>query len=120
MSQSLFSVSLYDTLGPDTTEYIINHANLSCVVTSLIHVPTLLKLKPKCPTLKFIVCLDPLYEGDLPKMSKAELLAQFAADYGVGLYTLQDVEALGRANPRPMNPPTGDDIVTINYTSGTH
>ena len=24
MSQSLFTVSLYDTLGPDTTQYIIN------------------------------------------------------------------------------------------------
>ncbi|TID19963.1 long-chain-fatty-acid-CoA ligase/ protein binding protein [Venturia nashicola] len=119
MSQSLFSVSLYDTLGPDTTEYIINHAGLSCVATSLMHIPTLLKLKPKCPSLKFIVCLDTLYEGDLPKMSKAELLAQFAEDYGVGLYTIHDVEALGRANPRPYNPPNGDNIVTINYTSGT-
>lgn len=119
MSQSLFSVSLYDTLGPDTTEYIINHASLSCVVTSLMHIPTLLKLKPKCPTLKFIVCLDTLYQGDLPKMSKAEILAQFAADYGVGLYTMEDVEAIGRTNPRPMNPPVADDIITINYTSGT-
>jgi long-chain acyl-CoA synthetase len=35
MSQSLFSVSIYDTLGPDTAVYIINHAELGCVVASL-------------------------------------------------------------------------------------
>jgi len=119
MSQGLFTVSLYDTLGPDTTEYIINHAGLHCVVTSLIHVPTLLKLKSKCPTLKFVVCLDSLHAGELPMMSKAEILQQFADDCGVGFYHINDVEAMGIKNPRPFNPPTPDDIVTINYTSGT-
>lgn len=33
--RSCFTVSIYDTLGPSTTEYIINHAELTCVVTSL-------------------------------------------------------------------------------------
>jgi long-chain acyl-CoA synthetase len=120
ISQGLFTVSLYDTLGPNTTKFIINHAELSCVVTSLVHVPTLLKLKPQCPTLKFIICLDDLTgEGELPKESKAELLQAFAEGYGVGLYTLAQVEELGRKNPRPYNPPVPSDIVTINYTSGT-
>lgn len=120
MSQSLYTVSLYDTLGPSTTQFIINHAELSCVVTSLVHVPTLLKLKPKCPTLKFIVCLDDLSaDGELPKESKAELLQSFAEGYGVDLYTLAEVEQLGKAKPRPYLPPSPEDIVTINYTSGT-
>ena len=43
-SQALYSVSLYDTLGPETTEYIINHASLACVAASLNHIPTLIKL----------------------------------------------------------------------------
>lgn len=34
MGQSLFSVSIYDTLGPQTAEYIINHAELVSVVAS--------------------------------------------------------------------------------------
>ncbi|CRK20345.1 hypothetical protein BN1723_012121 [Verticillium longisporum] len=34
-SQSLYTISLYETLGPETTEYIINHAELTTVVTSL-------------------------------------------------------------------------------------
>ncbi|KAF2427138.1 long-chain-fatty-acid-CoA ligase 1 [Tothia fuscella] len=119
MSQGLFTVSLYDTLGPDTTQYIINHAGLHCVATSLNHLPSLIRLKPKCPTLKFIICIDSMSAGEQPNMSKLELLSQFAQEYGVGLHQLHDVEALGLKNPRPYNPPTADDIVTINYTSGT-
>ena len=120
MSQSLFSVSIYDTLGPDTTEYIINHASLACVCTSLLHVPTLLKLAPRCPTLKIIVCLDVLSsDTDLPGNSKADILNALAEGTGVKIHYIRDVEALGEATPRPYHAPRADDITTINYTSGT-
>ena len=74
MTQALYSVALYPTLGPDTTEYIINHADLSCVVCSLPFVPILLKLAPRLPKLKLIVCMDPLETGELKDFSKASLL----------------------------------------------
>ncbi|KAF2261687.1 long-chain-fatty-acid-CoA ligase 1 [Lojkania enalia] len=119
MSQGLFTISLYDTLGPDTTEYIINHIGLTCVVTALNHVTALLKLKPRLPTLKFIVVLDPLSAGELPGQSKGEILNSLAAESGVTIHYLEDVEALGEQEPIPFNPPTPDDITTINYTSGT-
>ena len=120
MSQSLFSVSIYDTLGPDTTEFIVNHASLACVCTSLNHIPTLLRLAPRCPSMKLIISLDPLSSGtELPGTSKAELLNSLAAEHGIRVVYMRDVEALGAANPRPYNPPSATDIVTINYTSGT-
>ncbi|KAK6441092.1 medium-chain fatty acid-CoA ligase faa2 [Oleoguttula sp. CCFEE 5521] len=120
MSQSLYSVSIYDTLGPDTTEYIINHAELPAVCTSLSHVPTLLKLADRCPTLKLIIALDPLSNGtELPGMSKKDLLNAIAAEKGVQIHYIRDVEALGEATPRPANAPRPDDTATINYTSGT-
>ncbi|KAF2811883.1 long-chain-fatty-acid-CoA ligase/ protein binding protein [Mytilinidion resinicola] len=119
MSQGLFTVSIYDTLGPDTAEYIINHANLACVVTSLAHVTTLLKLKPRLPSLKFVVVLDPLTAGEQPGQSKADLLNSLAKDIALSIHSLRDVEAAGEKSPRPYNPPTPDDVVTINYTSGT-
>ena len=119
MSQSLFTVSLYDTLGPQASEYIIQHAELACVVTSLPHVPVLLKLKPRLPTLKIIVVLDPLDAGDEPGLSKKELLSAMSADLDVKIYSLHEVEALGESLNRPYNPPQPTDIVTINYTSGT-
>lgn len=119
MSQGLYTVSIYDTLGPDTTEYIISHASLTCVVTSLNHVTTLLKLKPRLPSLKLIVVLDPLSAGELPGQSKADLLNSLANDMDVTIHYIRDVEALGEQSPRPYNPPRPEDIITINYTSGT-
>lgn len=119
MSQSLYSVSIYDTLGPTASEYIINHASLHCVVTSLPHIPTLLKLKPRLPTLKIIVCLDSLDAGELAGHSKSALLSALASDLGVSIYSIDQVEALGASLSRPYNPPSPSDIVTINYTSGT-
>ncbi|KAJ5176481.1 uncharacterized protein N7482_002358 [Penicillium canariense] len=119
MSQGLYSVSIYDVLAPDATEYIINHAELNCVVTSLPHIPTLLKLKHTLPNLKMIVSLDPLEAGEQEGHSKRALLESIAAGQDVALYTLDQVEALGEASKRGYNPPSPSDIVTINYTSGT-
>lgn len=119
-SQSLYTVSIYDTLGPDTTEYIINHAELPAVCTSVNHIPALLKLADRCPTLKLIISLDPLVNGtELPGNSKKDLLNALAAEKGIQIHFIGDIEALGEASPRPANVPRPDDIVTINYTSGT-
>src|SRR5690349_13067609 len=119
MSQSLFTVSIYDTLGPETTEYIINHASLACVVTSLPHIPLLLKIAPRTPSLKAIVCLDPLYDNDKPGNSKAEILNEIANSVGITIHYIRDVEESGARSSIPMNPPKPEDIITINYTSGT-
>jgi long-chain acyl-CoA synthetase len=119
MSQSLFSVSLYDTLGPEASEYIIRHANLHCVVTSLPHIPTLLKLKPRLPCLKMIISLDPLDGGEAPGLTKHDVLSEMASDVGLQIYSMEKVEELGASLNRSYNPPGPDDIVTINYTSGT-
>ncbi|KAF1961345.1 long-chain-fatty-acid-CoA ligase 1 [Byssothecium circinans] len=119
MSQRLFTVSIYDTLGPDATEYIINHAGVATVVTALNHVVALLKLKPRLPTLKMIVVLDSLSAGEQPGESKGELLNSLASELGVTIHYMGDVEALGEKQPIPYNPPAPNDIITINYTSGT-
>jgi long-chain acyl-CoA synthetase len=121
MSQSLFTVSIYDTLGPDATEYIINHATLACVITSLPHIPMLLKLASasRIPTLKLIISLDSLDAGEQPGNSKKAILNALAADAGISIHYIKDVEALGAASKLPMLPPRPEDIITINYTSGT-
>ncbi|KAF2755598.1 acetyl-CoA synthetase-like protein [Pseudovirgaria hyperparasitica] len=119
LSQNLFTVSLYDTLGPDTTEYIINHAQLPLVATSVNHITALLKLKPRLPTLKIIVSLDVLSSGELPGESKLDVLNSMASELGVKIFDIKQVEALGEKNPKPYRIPSPEDPVTINYTSGT-
>ena len=120
-SQSLFSVSLYETLGPDAVEYINNHAEIPCVASSLLHIPQLLRLKPRLPHLKVIISLDPLSAGEPTGLSKRELLASFADEVGVKLYDIHEVEQRGAVlgGASRINPPAPEDITTINYTSGT-
>ncbi|KAK2603832.1 medium-chain fatty acid-CoA ligase faa2 [Conoideocrella luteorostrata] len=119
MSQSLYSVSLYDTLGPDTTEYIVNHAELACVVCSLPHIPTLLKLAPRLPQLKLIVSLDELDNGEMQGYSKGAALNVLASEHGIQVFSIQEVEKIGVESGRPMRPASPEDLYTINYTSGT-
>jgi long-chain acyl-CoA synthetase len=119
LSQSLWPVSLYETLGPETTEYIINHSGLTAIACSLPHIPTLLKLAPRVPSLKLIISLDPLDAGEVPGHSKRELLNATAANVGIQIFSMTEVEALGARSGRAMRPPKADDILTINYTSGT-
>lgn len=118
-SQSLYPVTIYETLGPETTEYIVNHGELASVVCSLPHVPTLLKIASKTPTLKLIITMDSLDDGEMVGHSKRELLNQMAAEAGIRIYSLTEVEALGKQSGRQMRPPHKNDIFTINYTSGT-
>jgi long-chain acyl-CoA synthetase len=119
MSQSLFTVSIYDVLGPSTTEYIINHSELTCVFASLPHTVVLLKLKPQLPSLKFIVCLDPIDGDELKGCTKRDMLNSLADGQEISIYTINEVEDLGASLNRPCNPPSPEDVVTINYTSGT-
>ncbi|PKS12189.1 hypothetical protein jhhlp_001487 [Lomentospora prolificans] len=119
VSQSLFTVSLYETLGPDTTEYIVNHAELPSVLCSLPHIPTLLKLAPRIPSLKIIVCLDSLDAGEESGYSKLEVLNAIAAQNNIKIYSMSQVEAIGAESGRQPVPPRREDVTTINYTSGT-
>ncbi|KAI0422399.1 AMP-binding enzyme [Xylaria grammica] len=119
VTQSLFSVSLYETLGPDTSEFIIKHAELSCVVTSLPHVPLLLALAPRIPQLKLIICMDPLDAGEQAGYSKRAILNAIAEQSEVQVWGMDEVEALGAKVAHPARPPRPEDIITINYTSGT-
>ncbi|KAK5661498.1 hypothetical protein OQA88_11402 [Cercophora sp. LCS_1] len=119
VSQSLWPVSLYETLGPETSEYILNHGAITCVICSVNHIPTLLKLAPRVPTLKLIISLDPLDAGEPAGTSKASLLNAAAAPLGLQIFSLTDVETIGLQSGRAMRPPKASDIVTINYTSGT-
>lgn len=52
-------------------------------------------------------------------MSKSAILNSLAAEAGISIHYIKDVEALGLASGLPVKPPGPDDLTTINYTSGT-
>ncbi|KAK7208558.1 hypothetical protein BZA70DRAFT_298632 [Myxozyma melibiosi] len=117
---NLIVVPLYDNLGPDSSEFIINSVESPILVASLEHLPKILAISHKLPHLKVIISMDDLKsETDLPKQSKDDILRAWAAEKGVALYTMAEVEELGKKFPRAHSPPVPSDILTINYTSGT-
>lgn len=120
MSQGLYTVSLYETLGPDTSEFIINDAQLNLVICSVNHIATLVKIKQSAPDFTIIICVDEVEEtGELAGTSKKDILRAITSNAGLGLYFMSEVEELGKKFPRPYHPPTPNDFITINYTSGT-
>ncbi|KAA8915251.1 hypothetical protein TRICI_002608 [Trichomonascus ciferrii] len=121
-TQALPSVCLYDTLGPDTSEYILNFTESPVCIVSVANIPTILKLKPKLPNLKAVIALGPLkaeLDHEAEGQSKKELLSAWAENVGVGLYAFDEIEKIGEQNPLAHNPPTRDDIYALNFTSGT-
>ncbi|CCG80519.1 putative AMP-binding enzyme [Taphrina deformans PYCC 5710] len=118
-SQSLVGVALYDTLGADSTEYIVNHCEAEMIICSLDKIPVLLASKSKMPKLRVLVSMDELDAGEVPGQSKSALLAHWAEEKDVQIMSFSDLERLGEQFPRSHNIPGPDDIWTINYTSGT-
>lgn len=96
-TQSLYTVSLYDSLGPEAVEFIANHAELACIVTSVNHIPALLALKPRLPKLKIILSVDNLDDGEQPGFTKKDVLNGMASKVGLKIYDIQEVEAIGEA-----------------------
>ncbi|OMH79135.1 Long chain acyl-CoA synthetase 7, peroxisomal, partial [Zancudomyces culisetae] len=138
ITQSLFSVALYDTLGASSVEYIINHSELPIIFCSLSKIPKILEMVDRLPTLKVIVSMDNFsnFEGSAVSTNKnnedeighvisgfspdsIEILKQWAASKSIGLYDFKELRKVGKSNPRPHVPPKPEDSYTLCYTSGT-
>ncbi|XP_038060252.1 long-chain-fatty-acid--CoA ligase 5-like [Patiria miniata] len=107
---SMVIVPLYDTLGPDVCQYIVNQVDLSLVVCDTSSRAELLLNKAgDMPGLKTIVLIDDATDSVTAKaeQSKIEILR-----FG-------DVLELGANNPQEKVPPGYDDLSTLCYTSGT-
>ncbi|OMJ19389.1 Fatty acyl-CoA synthetase A, partial [Smittium culicis] len=126
-TQSLYSVALYDTLGSDSMEYILNHCEAPIVVCSLDKVPKILSNIHNLKYLQAIVCMDRLHPRDddeygLPypfNVSSVNVLLQWAKSKNVILFDMYQIEKMGLENPIEHHPPKPSDIYTIMYTSGT-
>lgn len=121
-TQSLPTVCLYDTLGPDSTEYIINLSEMPVIVASASHIPFLLSIKSRLPNLKAVIAMHDLKDPNIyekPGQSNEETLTAWAKTAGVQLYTFSEIEGRGAKSPRGERLPEPQDVLTINFTSGT-
>lgn len=104
--QSMYCVPLYDTLGADAVEYILNHAEISIVVVQAAKLPALLEALPKAKGIKTVI----VWGGDVPESDALE---------GKTVVTFDEALTKGAATPCEPVPPKADDLCTIMYTSGT-
>jgi len=103
------SVPLYDTLGPDTVQYIANHAELSAIACSIDVLSKVLEVLPKCTAVKVVAVFGTRPHQRLPEVPGSN----------VKILTLDRIKALGYKYPHPHRPPRPSDVALINYTSGT-
>jgi long-chain acyl-CoA synthetase len=109
-----------DDLMPSST----NHCPLSIIFSTPSHITSLLKLVPKCPSLRVIVSID-----TLPPAEKT-VLQDWANHVGIELLELPELERWGasegiRTDPGPVKGLQGEleldqeRVASISYTSGT-
>ncbi|KAK3195595.1 hypothetical protein Dsin_026905 [Dipteronia sinensis] len=108
-SQSITYVPLYDTLGPNAVEFIINHAEVSIAFVQENKIPAILSCLPRCSSyLKTIVSFS-----NISSTQKKE-----AEELGVSCFSWKEFLDLGSLNCE-LPPKQKTDICTIMYTSGT-
>ncbi|KAJ9135571.1 hypothetical protein P3X46_032741 [Hevea brasiliensis] len=108
-SQAIVYVPLYDTLGPNAVEFIINHAEISLAFVQETKLSSILSCLPNCKSyLKTIVSF-----GNISSKQKKE-----AEELGVSCFSWEEFSHLGSLVCE-LPPKQKTDICTIMYTSGT-
>jgi len=109
------TVPLYDTLGPTTVEFVMNQTDTPVVVCTRAELSALCEAKQtgNCPRFKYVILVD----GVIPSAT------QIAQEAGLTLLSFAKVEAMGaqivETQGHKHSPPSGTDVATFCYTSGT-
>ncbi|XP_067106483.1 long-chain-fatty-acid--CoA ligase 1a isoform X1 [Osmerus mordax] len=108
---SLVAVPLYDTLGTEAIEYIIDRATISTVICDM---PDKAKLILECVsgkehTVKTVILME-AFDSDLVVQGQKS---------GISILSLAEFEVIGKANHQKPIPPKPEDLGLICYTSGT-
>ncbi|TVU26987.1 hypothetical protein EJB05_29565, partial [Eragrostis curvula] len=106
---SYISVPLYDTLGPDAVQFIVNHAAVEAIFCVPQTLSTLLGFIKQMPCVRLIVVVG----GDDANMPSSQ------ATSGPEVITFSRLHNEGKMSPHPFRPPKPEDVATICYTSGT-
>ncbi|NXU36593.1 ACSL1 ligase, partial [Drymodes brunneopygia] len=109
---SMVVVPLYDTLGAEAITYIVNKADLSLVFCD----------KPD----KAKLLLTSVEKGEAPILNTIVIMDSFGLDLvergkkcGVEIFSMREIEELGRAHRQKPMPPKPEDLAVICFTSGT-
>lgn len=105
--QAFMIVALYDTLGAEAMEYIINQTSMEYIVLSADKLDNIVRLKSQIATISTAIVMDD--EVDDAKKAEAEAA-------GIKVYTFRQVETIGSEVTSESDLPKPEDIATICYT----
>eukprot|EP01134_Creolimax_fragrantissima_P003392 CFRG3392T1 len=107
------TVAVYDTLGPDSVNYVITHSEMVAVFFSKDEMKTMLEIcerDSELCNLHLAICYDDnVTDADKHRFSQRN----------IKLVTFVDLVLLGEVYPAQHSPPTESDRAVIMYTSGT-
>ena len=107
---SLTLVPVYDTLGPETLNFICAQTKMTTIACANEFLPNIVKsVQSSNHDLKNVILFN------APSQAESDL----AATVGLKVLSLSDVEKSGEANAKELIPPQPSDINTFCYTSGT-
>jgi len=106
----LVSVPLYDTLGLEAINHILDQTEMTVIVTSKQKAPSLFNPAIHLRHVKHIIVMDD---------AVPDAVREGAAQTNVQVLTLAELERAGEQNPVEPSPGELDDVATIMYTSGT-
>lgn len=104
---SITSTALYDTLGPDAINFVLQNTETSIIFLPSSKISTI--LSKNSSFLKIIVSFDPV-DNDTKRQAQSK---------GVQLFTFQEIIEIGTQSPHQLIPPSPEQIFSITYTSGT-
>ncbi|CAG8467059.1 7195_t:CDS:2 [Funneliformis caledonium] len=106
---NFIAVPLYDTLGAEALEHIINQTGMKYCLATVNKGRVLLDMKEALPTIQTIIILDTIDQefNDLANALDVKIL------------NFTDVEQVGSVQPVEAENAKPDDVATICYTSGT-
>ncbi|KAI5966181.1 uncharacterized protein KGF55_000490 [Candida pseudojiufengensis] len=113
IAYSITNTALYDTLGADTSRYILALTEAPIVVCSKEKIKPLIELKRNHNLNNLIVIVS------MDDLDNSNDLYKLAEKNKIKLYDQRTVEEFGKSKPLNPIPPTSETTFTISFTSGT-
>lgn len=117
---SLPSTSLYDTLGPEASEHIMNLTASPVLLFAKNTISRLINILKDLKHVNTLICIDELSDQELHILNTSLLPKRHnVKGEEISFYCLSQVEKIGKVTQIPTIPPNLDSIYTISFTSGT-
>lgn len=117
---SLPNTALYETLGSDTSEYIMNLTESPVLIFAKSNMFKIMSILSNLKFINTLICIDELNENELNLINNSLLKnKKNLNNESIKLFTLKQVEIIGSLNQIDIIPPNEKSLYTISFTSGT-